>query len=114
MFGGVCNRHKDIIITVFLLLAPPALKRRSWLTLPLLVLSALVKVFGVALLPLFVLSMVARRWGRAKLLPSAVAALALTCGVVAPFWADGRMLHGMSQAMAFANNLKTASLLSFV
>ena len=114
IFEAVGNGHNDIMMAVFLLMAVLALKRRSWLTLPLLALSALIKVFSIALLPLFVLAMATRKWGRAILLPSGLVALALTCAVVAPFWSDGRMLHGMSQAMGFANNLQTASVFSFV
>jgi hypothetical protein len=114
IFEAVGNGHNDIMMTVFLLMAVLALKQHSWLTLPLLGLSALVKVFSVALLPLFVLAMATRKWGRAILLPSGLVALALTGVVVAPFWSDGRMLHGMLQAMEFANGLQTASVFSFV
>jgi hypothetical protein len=114
IFEAVGNGHNDIMMTAFLLAAVLALKRRSWMTLPLLFLSALVKVFTVALLPLFLLMLVTRTWGRAILLPSGLVAAAITCMFVAPFWSDGRMLNGMSQAIEFANNLKTASVFSFV
>ncbi len=113
LFEAVGNAHNDLVMTVFLIAAMLAIKRRSVLALPLLALSALVKVFTLVTIPFFLLALWTRKWNWSKILCSALLALAAVVGVLAPFWANGKMLGGMLQGMAFANNLKTASVLSF-
>ncbi len=113
LFEAVGNAHNDVMMTLCLLAAVLALKRRSWLVLPLLAAAALVKVFAVALIPVFGVALLRQRWSLRDALRSALAALALASAIVAPCWAHGRMLGGMLRAMDFANNLVTASLLSY-
>ncbi len=112
LYEAVGNAHNDLIMTFFLLATVLALKRESWLTLPLLALAALIKVFAIVLVPLFVLAIFARRWSRTKILLPALVALAIVFVVVMPFWANGKMIGGMLRGMAFANGLKTASVFS--
>ncbi len=111
-FEAVANAHNDLIMTVFLLGAMLALKRRSWLVLPLLTLAALIKVFAVVLVPLFLLEIYRARWRRKDFILSALLALGVLIAVVAPFWANGKMLGGMLRGMEFANDLRTASVVS--
>ncbi|HSH83109.1 MAG TPA: hypothetical protein VLA19_31635, partial [Herpetosiphonaceae bacterium] len=61
-FEAVANAHNDLVMTVFLLGAMLALKRRSRLVLPLLMLAALIKVFAVVVVPLFLLEIYRARW----------------------------------------------------
>lgn len=113
VFEAVGNAHNDIMMAVFLLAAVLALKRQSWLVLPLLAVAALIKVFAAALIPVFLVALAVRKWPRPKILVSALLALAVVGIAVAPFWANGRMLAGMQRGMAFANSLATGSLWSF-
>jgi hypothetical protein len=108
-FEGVANAHNDLLMTCFLLAAVLALKRDSWLAFPLLTLSALIKMFPVVLMPVFALACLQRGWPRRKVLLSVFASLLVALVVLAPFWADGRMVAGMLRGMRFANNLRTAS-----
>lgn len=111
-FESVANAHNDLIMTVFLLGAMLALKRRSWLVLPLLALAALIKVFAVVLVPLFLLEIYRARWRRKDFIVSALLACGVVIVMMAPFWAGGRMLGGMLRGMEFANDLRTASVVS--
>ena len=112
VFEAIGNAHNDILMTLFLLAAVVALERGSWATIPLATMAGLVKVFAAGLIPLFLLAMWTRKWKWATIIWSVVLALPLAAALVAPFWAEGRMVSGMVRAMSFANNLKTASLSS--
>jgi hypothetical protein len=112
LFEAVGNGHNDIVMTVLLLAAVLALKKRSSLALPLLLLSALVKIVTIVLLPLFILTMYSRMWERRKILLSALLAFVVVVVVVAPFWSNGNMIGGIVRGMEFAHNLKTASIFS--
>jgi hypothetical protein len=114
LFESVANAHNDILMTFFLLAAVLAVRRRSWLVLPLLALSALIKVFSLILVPIFVLAMVRARWSMETVLHSIVGAIVVTCAALAPFWAGGQMIGGMLEGMAFAEGLRTASPASMI
>ena len=95
LFEGVGNGHNDVMIALFLVAALLALRGRSWLTLPLVTLSALVKYFTFQLLPLFLIAMVARRWHWRVIALSVAASLLVSVAMVAPFWDGGAMLQGI-------------------
>lgn len=112
LFESVANAHNDILMTLLLLAAVAALRKRSVLALPLLIMAALVKVFAVVLVPLFVVVIFLQKWDSKKLLVTALLAFTTALVIIVPFWADGRMLEGMLRGMRFADNLQTASLYS--
>jgi hypothetical protein len=95
LFEGVGNGHNDVMIGLFLVAALLALRGRSWLTLPLVTLSALVKYFTFQLLPLFLIAMVVCRWRWRIIALSAAGALVVSVVTVAPFWEGGAMLQGI-------------------
>jgi hypothetical protein len=97
LFEGVGNGHNDVMIAVFLVAALLALRGQSWLTLPLVTLSALVKYFTFQLLPLFLIAMVARRWSWRTIALSAAGSLAVAAVTVTPFWDGGAMLRGIGR-----------------
>jgi len=95
LFEGIGNAHNDVMMTCLMVAALLALQRRSPLAGPLLALSALVKLYSVALLPLFIVAVLAARWGwrRSALSVALTAAtVALTC---LPFWNGGDMVQGL-------------------
>ena len=114
MFEAVGNAHNDVVMTLFVLAAILALKRRSWLGGPLLALASLVKIFAVVLVPLFLLASWRDRWTLRSVLLAGAAAVVASGLVILPFWAGGGMIQGMLKGMEFANKLITASLTSFV
>jgi hypothetical protein len=95
LFEGVGNGHNDVMIALFLVAALLALRGRSWLTLPLVTLSALVKYFTFQLLPLVLIAMVVRRWRWRSIALSAAGSLVVSVAMVAPFWDGGEMLQGI-------------------
>ena len=97
LFEGVGNGHNDVVVALCLVGAIVALAGRSWLALPLVMASALVKYFTFQLLPLFMLAMVARRWAAWMIALAVAGALAVLIGSMAPFWAGGEMLDGIEQ-----------------
>lgn len=112
IFEAVANGHNDILMTTLLIAAILAFHRRSWLALPLLALSALVKVFAVVLIPVFLVAAIRWKWRWDLLIISGLTGCAVAVGVIAPWWADGHMLRGMLQGMSFAHDLSTLSLFS--
>ena len=99
LFEGVANAHNDVLLTVFLVAAMVALRHRSPLAGPLLALSALVKLYPVALAPIFVVVALKDRWGWRRI----ALALGLTAIVVAatcaPYWGDGKLVDGMRSGL---------------
>src|SRR5215213_5008867 len=63
LFEGIGNAHNDVLMTLFLVAALVTFRRKSVLAGPLLALSALVKVFTIALAPLFLAVTLRGRWG---------------------------------------------------
>ncbi len=114
LFEGVANAHNDVMMTVFLVAGLLALKQRSWLAAPLLTLSALVKFFTVVLVPLFALTMLLERWSWRKIALSALVSAALVVAAIAPFWAGGQMLEGLSQGTRISQEMDHVSPYSLV
>jgi hypothetical protein len=112
LFEGVTNVHNDVLLTVFVVGAMLALQRRSPLAGPLLALSALVKLYTVALAPIFVIVALKERWGW-KRVATTVAITAITVTVVcAPYWGDGKLVDGMRDGLTESQEMDHVSLLS--
>jgi hypothetical protein len=102
------------MVALFLVAALVALHGRSWLVLPFLALSVLVKYFTVQLGPLFLLLMLARRWSIRTIAISAVLAVAVAAACVAPFWANGEMMRGVDEVGDVYERSAHVSLISLV
>jgi hypothetical protein len=87
------------MMAALLLAAVAALKQRSLLALPLLLVAALIKAFAIVLLPMFLLMMYRQRWRRERALLSTAVAAAVACAVVLPFWAGGAMIGGVLRGL---------------
>lgn len=112
LFEGVANTHNDVLLTTFLIGAMLALQRRSFLAGPLLVLSALVKLYTVALAPLFVIVALKERWGW-KRAGSTTLLSALTLVIVcAPYWENGKLVDGLQIGLEQSQVMDHVSLFS--
>jgi hypothetical protein len=112
LFEGVGNGHNDVLLTVFVVGAMYALERRSPLAGPLLALSALVKLYTVALAPIFIVVALKANWGRQRIATTvALSALAVvvTC---TPFWGDGELVDGLRAGLEESQEMDHVSLLS--
>lgn len=110
LFEGVANGHNDAMVAALLCLALLANKRKSWLDLPLVTLSALVKPFSAALFPLFlIVSLVRGRKPRQLGLSVLVSSLCVAASF-APFWARGKGLVGMMRGMSLYSGMNSVSL----
>jgi hypothetical protein len=114
LFEGVGNAHNDVMMTLLVIAALLALKRRSWLAAPLLAASAMVKFFTASLAPLFAMVVLEQKWSRAKLILSLVASVALVLGAFAPFWANGAMIGGLDRGIEAYGSLNSVSIYSLV
>jgi hypothetical protein len=114
LFEAVGNVHNDAMMALFLVAAVLALKRRSWLAMPLLVVSALVKFFTAALIPLFALVMLTRRWDRGRLALAFAFSLVVAVAAVSPFWDGGQMLRGLQRGTNASQEMNHASAFSLV
>ncbi len=114
LFEGVGNAHNDVLMTLFLVASVVAFRRKFTLAIagPLLALSALVKVFTIALAPLLFAVTVRDRWGWRRLALSGSLALLVVVISVAPFWADGAMIDGLRQGTAKSQEMNHVSVLS--
>jgi hypothetical protein len=112
LFEGVGNGHNDVLLAAFLVAAAVALRRRSALVGPLLAVSILVKFVTVGLAPLFLLVMLRQRWGWRRLAAAALLAVAVVLAFCQPFWAGGRMLPGLRNALATSQDMLHVSLTS--
>lgn len=112
LFEGVGNVHNDAMIALLVVAALLALRRGSWLTLPLLTLSALVKYFTLQLGPLVLIAMLARRWPKRTIAFSIAASLAVAAVCVLPFWAGGEMLNGIEDVGGAYNRSSHVSIIS--
>jgi hypothetical protein len=112
IFEVVGNAHNDMLLTAFVVAAVLALRQQSRLAAPLLLLSAMVKLFSAALVPLFMVEMLRARWRKPTIVASWLAALVLPVALAAPLWADGRMLSGLSEGITVAQSLNYESLFS--
>ena len=112
LFEGVGNAHNDVLMTLFMIAALLALKRRSWTAGALLTLSVLVKFITVILAPLFLLVMVTGKRIKRRLVASALLSLAVAVAALAPFWAGGEMVDGLSRGIVASQRMDHASIVS--
>lgn len=114
LFEGVGNAHNDVLLTVFVVGATIALQKRSPLAGPLLALSALVKLYTVALAPIFLVVVLKDRWGWRRTGVSAVLTLATVVVVCTPYWGEGRLVDGLRDGLEESQEMDHVSPLSLV
>ncbi len=114
LFEGIANSHNDVLLTAFVASAMVALQRKSPLAGPLLALSALVKLYTVALLPIFVIVALKGKWGWRKIamtVAMTVVAVVVTC---TPYWGEGRLVDGLRAGLEESQEMDHVSPLSLV
>ena len=114
LFEGVGNAHNDVMIALFTVAALLALKRGSWLALPALTFSVLVKYFTLQLGPLFLLVMFARKWRWRTVAVSIAGSLVVAAICILPFWSDGKMVDGIGDVGDAYNHSSHVSIISLV
>jgi len=112
LFEGVGNAHNDVLMTLFLVAALVAFRRKSVIAGPMFALSALVKLFTVVLAPLLLAFMQRDRWGWRRLALAGSLALLVVVVSVMPFWADGAMVDGLREGTAKSQEMNHVSVLS--
>jgi hypothetical protein len=112
LFEGLANVHNDVMMTAFLVAALLALKKRSVLAGPLLVLATLVKFYPLALAPLFIVRVLADRWGVKKIAISGALSLVTLVVVAAPFWHSGDMVDGLRDGIEQSQEMDHVSIFS--
>lgn len=99
LFEGIANGHNDVLLTVFVVGAMVALQRKSPLAGPLLALSALVKLYTVALLPIFIVVSLKGKWGWRRISLTVVLTAASVIAVCAPYWGEGDLIDGLRNGL---------------
>jgi hypothetical protein len=112
LFEGVGNAHNDVLMTLFLVAALVAFRRKSVLAGPMFALSALVKLFTIVLAPLLLAVMLRDRWGWRRIALAGSLALLVVVVSVTPFWADGAMVDGLREGTAKSQEMNHVSVLS--
>jgi hypothetical protein len=112
VFEGVGNAHNDVLMTLFLVAALVAFRRKSVFAGPMFALSALVKLFTIVLAPLLLAVMLRDRWGWRRLALAGSLALLVVVVSVMPFWADGAMVDGFRKGTAKSQEMNHVSVLS--
>ena len=112
LFEGVANAHNDVLLTTFLIGAMLALKRGSPLAGPLLALSALVKLYTVALAPLFVVVALRELWGWKRTGATALLTALTVVLVCAPYWGNGKLVDGLRSGLEQSQVMDHVSLFS--
>jgi hypothetical protein len=112
LFEGVGNAHNDVLMTLFLVAALVAVRRKSVIAGPMFALSALVKLFTVVLAPLLLAFMLRDRWGWRRLALTGSLALVVVVLSVMPFWADGAIIDGLREGTAKSQEMNHVSVLS--
>ena len=112
LFEGVGNAHNDVLMTLFLVAALVAFRRKSVIAGPMFALSALVKLFTIVLAPLLLAVMLRDRWGWRRLALAGSLALLVVVVSVMPFWADGAMVDGLREGTAKSQEMNHVSVLS--
>ena len=114
LFEGVANVHNDVMIALFVVAAIVALKRDSWLAMPLLAVSVLVKYFTIQLGPLLLFGMIGRKWPIRKIAFSIGAAAIVCVAFILPFWSGGDMVSGIQDVGGAYNRSSHVSIISLV
>ncbi|MCD6059614.1 MAG: hypothetical protein K0Q89_3144 [Thermomicrobiales bacterium] len=104
--------HNDVLMTLFLVAALVAFRRKSVFAGPMFTLSALVKLFTIVLAPLLLAVMLRDRWGWRRLALAGSLALLVVVVSVMPFWADGAMVDGFRKGTAKSQEMNHVSVLS--
>ncbi len=112
LFEGVTNAHNDVLLTVFIVGAMLALQRRSPLAGPLLALSALVKLYTVALAPIFIVVALKERWSWKRIAMTFVLTVLTVVVTCAPYWGDGELVEGLRAGLEESQEMDHVSLLS--
>lgn len=112
LFEGIANVHNDVMMTAFLVASLLALKKKSVLAGPLLVLATLVKFYPLALAPLFVVRVFADKWGWRKTAISGALSLATLVVVMAPYWHGGDMIDGLRNGINQSQEMDHVSVFS--
>jgi hypothetical protein len=112
LFEGVGNAHNDVLMTLFLVAALFAFRRKLVIAGPIFALSALVKLFTIVLAPLLLAVMLRDRWGWRRLALAGSLALLVVVVSVKPFWADGAMIDGLREGTAKSQEMNHVSVLS--
>jgi hypothetical protein len=112
LFEGVGNAHNDVLMTLFLVAALVAFRRKSVIAGPMFALSALVKLFTIVLAPLLLAVMLRDRWGWRRLALTGSLALLVVVVSVMPFWAGGAMVDGFREGTAKSQEMNHVSVLS--
>lgn len=112
LFEGVGNAHNDVLLTLFIVAAMIALERHSPLAGPLLALSALVKLYTVALAPIFLVVVLKERWGWRRTAVSALLTIVTVVAVCAPYWGDGKLVDGLRSGLEESQEMDHVSPLS--
>src|ERR671920_963638 len=112
LFEGVGNAHNDVLMTLFLVAALVAFRRKSVVAGPMFALSALVKLFTIVLAPLLLAFTLRDRWGWRRLALAGSLALVVVVLSVTPFWADGAMIDGLREGTAKSQEMNHVSILS--
>jgi hypothetical protein len=101
-----------VLMTLFLVAALVALRRKSVFAGPVFALSALVKLFTIVLAPLLLAFMLRERWGWRRLALAGSLALLVVVVSVMPFWAEGAMVDGLCEGTAKSQEMNHVSVLS--
>ena len=112
LFEGVGNGHNDVLLTVFVVMAMLALQRKSPLAGPLLALSALVKLYTVALLPIFIVVALRERWGWKRIGLTVVLTAFAVVATCAPYWGEGKLVDGLRSGLEESQEMDHVSPLS--
>ncbi len=114
VFEGIGNAHNDVMMTVFMVAALYALRgsRRSWLGVPALALSALVKLFSAALAPLLFVEAVMSKWPLRRFVIAGVVTVAVVIVTAAPFWDGGKPWDGFLEGTRLSQRMDHVSPLS--
>jgi hypothetical protein len=112
LFEGVGNAHNDVLMTLFLVAALVAFRRKSVIAGPMFALSALVKLFTIVLAPLLLAVVLRDRWEWRRLALTGSLALLVVVVSVTPFWADGAMIDGLREGTAKSQEMNHVSVLS--
>jgi hypothetical protein len=112
LFEGVANAHNDVLLTVFVIGAMVALQRRSPLAGPLLALSALVKLYTVALAPIFIIVALRERWEWKRIAATVALTVLAVVATGAPYWGGGEMVQGLRAGLEESQQMDHVSPLS--